>query len=179
MAELATVARPYAKALYGVALEQNKLEPWLAQLQTLALLTLDPKVASALDAPEKSAVDRAAVLADLAPEAFSDEQMKNFVQILAENGRLALLPAVFEQYQIYALEHSKIQEATIYSAFAMSDDEFAKVVADLQTRFNTKLKASLVIDPQLIGGVKVEVGDQVLDMSVQGKLKTLHATMIN
>ncbi len=179
MAELATVARPYAKALFGVALEQNKLEPWLAQLQTLALLAEDPKVASVLDAPEQGAENRVKVLTDLAPEAFADEQVKNFVQVLADNGRLAVLPAIFEQYQIFALEHSNIQEATVYSAFAMNDEEFAKVVADLQTHFDTKLKANLVVDPELIGGIKVEVGDQVLDMSIQGRLKTLYATMIN
>lgn len=179
MAELATVARPYAKALYGVALEKNKLEPWLAQLKTLALLTLDPKVASLLDAPEQSAADRVKVLTELAPEAFADVQMTNFVQTVAENGRLAVLPAIFEQYQIYTLEHSNIQEATIYSAFAMDKEELAKVVADMQTRFNTKLDATLVVDSALIGGIKVEIGDQVLDLSVQGQLNALRATMIN
>ena len=179
MAELATIARPYAKALYGLATEQNKLEPWLSQLKTMALLVSDAKVAAAIDAPEQGADERVKTLLGLLPEGSLDPMVQNFVATLSENGRLSVLPEIYTQYQALSLAKSHIQQATIYSAYPMSESQFAQVVSDLQTRFGSKLQAELVVKPDLIGGVKVEIGDQVLDMSVQGQLQALYAAMIN
>ncbi len=179
MAEFATVARPYAKALYGLAQQHNKLKPWLAKLALMAEVAATPKVEAALAAPELDAKARGNILLDLLASEKLDTLLQNFVTVLSENGRLAVLPAVFEQYRELALSNEQTQQAVVYSAFPLAGKELDELVAELEDRLHTKLQVRVEIDPELIGGVKVEFGDQVLDMSVQSKLNALRAAMIN
>ena len=178
MAELATVARPYAKALYSLAVEHNKTGDWVAVLENLAQAIAVPKVAAAIDRPEQSADEKAAVLLGLLPEG-ADERMQAFLSTLAENDRLNALPEIFTQFQALYLSASHIKKAVIYSAFPLSEEQFSQLVLDLQAKVGSKLDAKVVVDPELIGGVKVEVGDQVLDLSVQAELQKLYAAMTN
>lgn len=179
MAELATVARPYAKALYSLAVEHNKTGDWVAVLENLAQAIAVPKVAAAIDRPEQSAEEKSSVLLGLLPEGANDERIKAFVSTLAENDRLNALPEIFTQFQALYLSAGHIKKAVIYSAFPMSEEQFAQLVLDLQAKVGSKLDAKVVVDPELIGGVKVEVGDQVLDLSVQAELQKLYTAMTN
>lgn len=179
MAELATIARPYAKALFSLAQEGNKLEPWLKELQGLAALLSCEKVAAALDDPQLSYQQKAETLLDLAETCKADQQLSNFVTVLSENDRLVVLPAILTQYEYFMQEATGKKQATIYSAFDMSAAQLSELLPDLEVRFGSKLDAHVEVKPELIGGVKVEVGDQVLDMSVQAQLKALYTAIIH
>lgn len=177
MAEFATIARPYAKALFGLAQEKNQIESWLGGLKDLASVVQQKKVAKFIDQPEKSASDKVEVLADLV--GLSNSNLKNFVSVLAEQKRLQILPEVYAQFQDLTLALNHSQQAVIYSAYPLSDSQLKDLTADLQKRFGTNLKAVTKVDSGLIGGVKVEIGDQVLDLSLQGKLNALYTAMTN
>lgn len=179
MAEFATVARPYAKALFELAQEKNQLESWLGELKILADVVPQPKVAAFIHESETSyehKADGVLSLLDTQPPA---PELKNFVYTLAQNKRLAVLPEIYAQYQDLTLSQENIKKATVYSAYPMNEGQLGKLVGELQARFGNKLEAQLVVEPELIGGVKVEIGDQVLDLSVQGRLHSLYAAMMN
>lgn len=177
MAEFATIARPYAKALFGLAQEKDQIKSWLGGLKELAAIVKDEKVISLIEQPDASASEKAKLLIDLAD--LSDNGLANFVTVLAEQKRLLVLPEVYTQYQDLALTLNNTKSAMIYSAYELTQAQIDDLTAMLKKRFDSNLEVSTQIDPELIGGVKVEVGDQVLDLSVQGKLNALYTTMIN
>lgn len=177
MAEFATIARPYAKALFGLAQEKDQIKSWLGGLKELASIVKDEKVISLIEQPDASASEKAKLLIDLAD--LSDNGLANFVTVLAEQKRLLVLPEVYTQYQDLALTLNNTKSAMIYSAYELTQAQIDDLTAMLKKRFDSNLEVSTQIDPELIGGVKVEVGDQVLDLSVQGKLNALYTTMIN
>lgn len=181
MAEFATVARPYAKALFDLAVEKNQIDSWLSGLKELAWSVQQPRVAMLIEETETDAAQKASSLLELLSDnsAAHDAEFRNFVQVVAVEKRLPVLPEIYAQYQDLTLSRKHTKKATVYSAYPMSEGQFAKVLADCQQQFGSDLDAALEIVPELIGGVKVEVGDQVLDLSVQGKLKKLYATMTN
>lgn len=182
MAEFATIARPYAKALFELADEKHQIESWLGGLNELAWSVQQPKVAALIEDAGSSGESKANILLGL----LSDEQVakneifRNFVKVVAEEKRFAVLPEIYTQYQDLALSRNSVKQAVVFSAFDFaSEGQKAKIVADLEKHLNTRLEAVFKVDPELIAGVKVEVGDQVLDLSMQGKLKKLYAAMIN
>ena len=105
--------------------------------------------------------------------------MKNFVSILAEQKRLLVLPEIYAQYQDLTLALNHTKRALIRSAYALNAAQLADLTTELQQRFGSALEIRTEVDPDLIGGVKVEIGDQVLDLSLQGKLNALYAAMTN
>lgn len=181
MIEFATVARPYAKALFELAEEKGRTESWLNGLMQAAWLAKQPKVAAliqdaGLDAQQKA--DEIINLLDA--DAVADEEFKNFVHIAAQEKRLEVLPEIYSRYQELVLAKNHSKQAVIYTAFdVVSEGQRAKILSDLEQHFQTRLQADFITDANLIGGVKVVVGDQVLDLSVQDKLKRLYATMTN
>ena len=181
MAEFATVARPYAKAIYGLAQQYDQVDVWGNNLALMAKVISEPKVAKAIAQPELNTTERADVLLKLilSPERMFDKRLHNFVFVLSENNRLSLLPAIYEQYREFMLSEEQTQQAVIYSAFPLSDEECSQLVSVIEKRLCTKLQVRVEVDPNLIGGVKIEFGDQVLDMSVQNKLNALYAAVTN
>ena len=177
MAEFATIARPYAKALFNLAQEKNQIESWLDGLEELAAVVQNQKVISFLEQPEINTSEKVNVLAELV-ELKSDE-LKNFITVLAEQKRLPVLPEVYAQYQALTLSFNHTKSAVIYSAYPLTENQLAELAEILKKRFDSKLQITTEVAPELIGGVKVEVGDQVLDLSVRGKLNALYATMTN
>ena len=180
MAEFATVARPYAKALYGLAGQYGQTRVWGDDLALLAKIVVEPKVSNVLSRPELSPAQRGEILLNLlSTDKMVDKRLHNFVSVLSENNRLSVLPAIYEQYREFMLSEERTQQAVVYSAFPLSDQEYNDLVSLLEERMDTKLQVRVEIDPALIGGVKIEVGDQVLDMSVQNKLNALKAAVTN
>lgn len=177
MAEFATIARPYAKALFGLAQEKNQIESWLGGLKELADVVREEKVSSFIEQPEINASKKADIIIELL--GLESSELKNFIAVLAEQKRLAILPEVYAQYQDLALSFNHTKSAVIYSAYPLTDAQLSELTQMLEKRFDSELQISVEVAPELIGGVKVEVGDQVLDLSVQGKLNTLYATMMN
>lgn len=177
MAENVTVARPYAEAAFKLAREAGALDAWADALVRLATVAADPAVRSVLGDPGMSAARLVKVFIDAAGEL--DGAQQNFVAVLAENERLGVLPEVRVLFEGLKNAHEGSQEAVITSAFPIDAATLDRLVADLQTRFSGKIKASVRIDPELIGGVRIAVGDEVIDASVRGKLAAMAAALQN
>jgi F-type H+-transporting ATPase subunit delta len=175
MAELATIARPYAEALFRVAKSGN-LAAWSNLVSEMAQVASHPDVKEFAINPkvsDKLAADTFLSLlkSDLTPEA------RNFVEMLAENGRLTLLPEIAGQFHELKNAQEGAADAEITSAFEMSDAQVKDLVATLEKKFGRKLNPSVSVDPSLIGGVRVAVGDEVLDTSVRAKLQKMHTAL--
>lgn len=180
MAEFATIARPYAKALFELADKQNQIESWLGGLKDMAWSVQQAKVAALIeDTADDSQTKANTLLGLIADPVAQNETFRNFIFVLAEAKRLQVLPEIYTQYQDLALSRNNAKKAVVYSAFDVSGDTKSQIISDLEARFNTRLDATFEVDSSLIGGIKVEMGDQVLDLSVQGKLQKLYVAMTN
>ncbi|WP_347555395.1 F0F1 ATP synthase subunit delta [Robbsia sp. KACC 23696] len=183
MAELATIARPYAEAAFDVARAPAEAgqgavstEAWLTQLQALAQVASQPEVRSLTNDPKISRAQLFELLAGSAGVTL-DAPVRNFAQMLVDNRRIALLPEIAAQFE--ALKHASegISDAVITSAFPLSGAALTDLVTVLEKKFGRKLQAQVVVDPALIGGVSVAVGDEVLDTSVRARLTRMQATL--
>lgn len=176
MAELATIARPYAEALFKAAPEAE-LPAWSQQAQALAAVARDPQVQALADNPKVTEsqvfdVIAAAAKVSLAPA------LTNFLRTVLENGRLAALPVMAEQFQALVKARQGVSEAVVYSAFPIDAAQLADISGALEKRFGRKLEAKVELDPELIGGVRVVVGDEVLDTSVKARLERMKSTLM-
>ena len=173
MAELSTVARPYAEALIAAANEQKaSLSSWAEQVQRLADVSSVESVRVAMSDPRLNDAQRAEIFLSLVkPDV--DQQMKNFVNLLMANDRLSLLPIISRQFHELKDAAEGVAEANITSAFPMADDQVNQLIKLLEPKFGIKLKPNVTVDNALIGGVRVQVGDHVLDTSVQAQLVSM------
>ncbi len=177
MAESVTIARPYAEALFRAAKESGNLAKWSEQVSLLGQVAANPEARSAIGDPNVAAPQ----LVDLFRSACGtavDAEVSNFIQLLCNNDRLGLLPEIASLYDNYKRAEEGTKQAEIMSAFPIDDNQVKALVPQLETVFKTKLEASVTVDPALIGGIKVIVGDQMLDASVRGKLDAM-ATALN
>ncbi len=175
MAELATLARPYAEALFQVA-EKGDLKQASAELDALAAVAADPQLREFADAPKSGAAQVFDVIASVANVALSDAS-KNLLRTVIDNGRLAVLPEIAAQFHALVSERSGVSDAVIHSAFPIEPAQLADVVASLEARFKRKLNATVQLQPELIGGIRVVVGDEVLDTSVAARLQQMKAAL--
>lgn len=178
MAENVTIARPYAEAAFQLAKEAGSLNNWADALGHMAAAAADPAVRRLLADPTRTSVDRGFLFLATVPGDLTDEH-RGFARVLAQNNRLTLLPEVFEQFIELKNDHERNAVAYISSAFPMDDATVARLLADLEPRFGRHLEARVRIDPELIGGVKVAVGDEVIDASVRGKLAAMATALQN
>jgi F-type H+-transporting ATPase subunit delta len=172
MAELATVARPYAEALFRVAKSGN-LSAWSGLVSEMAQVAADPDVKAFADNPRVSNQQ----IAEVFLSAFKsplDAEARNFINMLIENGRLTLLPEIAAQFHALKNAQEGAADARISSAFELSDAQVKEVIAALEKKFGRKLNPSVTVNKSLIGGVRVVVGDEVLDTSVSAKLQKMH-----
>jgi len=177
MAESVTIARPYAEAAFRIAQESGAQGVWSARLQRLALIAQDGDMASVMGNPRLSTEQVADLLISLSED--SDVTLGSFIRTLAENRRLALLPEISRLFELAKSQEEGVKEAVVHSAFPIDDTQVAALLQQLEPRFGTRLTARVVIDPSLIGGVKIAVGDQVLDASVRGKLDSMAVALNN
>ncbi len=175
MAELATVARPYAEALFRVA-QNGDMAAWSALVSELAQIGANPDVQAFAANPNVTQAQLADTIASLVKSPLNAEA-KNFIAMLAENGRVTLLPEIGAQFAVLKNAAEGAADATIHSAYEISDDQLATLVATLEKKFGRKLNPSVTVDPSLIGGVRVVVGDEVLDTSVRAKLQQMHVAL--
>lgn len=177
MAESVTIARPYAEALFRVAKESGNLATWAERLATLAQMAAHSDVRGAIGDPNVAATQ----LVDLFGSACGtavDAELSNLVQLLSKNNRLVLLPEIAALYESYKQNEEGIKQAEIISAFPIDASQVNALVPQLEAVFKSRLETSVTVDPSLIGGIKVVVGDQMLDASVRGKLDAM-ATALN
>jgi F-type H+-transporting ATPase subunit delta len=172
MAELTTIARPYAEAAFRLARDGNALPVWSEMLRLVSAVVAEPKVATALDNPSLAARDKQALLLSLCGDRLNVEG-RNFVHVLVEADRVALMPQILEMFGTLKDEADGVVRARIDSAFALSDAQLAALTAALAKRFGKRIEATVTVDPALIGGARITVGDTVIDGTVQAKLATM------
>jgi len=173
MAEIATIARPYAEAAHRVAKEQGVLESWSALLSCMANTAME--AAELIGHPDVSATE----IESLFVSACSgmDSACRNLLRLLIENDRLTCLPEIVQQFEDLKQRDSGVREAMLHSAFPLGESQVTSLKGLLEERFATPLKISVKVNPALIGGICAVVGDQVLDTSVRGKLDAMRAAL--
>ena len=175
MAELATLARPYAEALFQVAVAGD-LTRARTEIDALAAVASNPQLRQFADAPNSGAAQVYDVITSVAGVDLSVAS-KNLLRTVIDNGRLSVLSEIAQQFHALANRHGGISEAVIHSAFPIDDGQLADVVSALEKRFGRKLQASVLVQPDLIGGIRVVVGDEVLDTSVKARLEQMKAAL--
>ena len=175
MAELATLARPYAEALFQVAVKGD-LTQASNELDALSNVAANPQLRQFADAPSAGAAQVFDVITSVVKTPLSDAS-KNLLRTVIDNGRLSVLPEIAAQFHALVNARSGVSDAVVYSAFAIEPAQLADVVAMLEKRFKRKLNASVQVQPDLIGGIRVVVGDEVLDTSVKARLEQMKAAL--
>jgi F-type H+-transporting ATPase subunit delta len=179
MAELATIARPYAEALFkanGVA-DTTALA---AELQALADVAADPQLRRFADDPKVEPDQVFQLVTSVArPDGAAplSAPAANLLRTVIDNGRVVALPEIAAQYHALVNGRSGTSDAVVHSAFPIEPQQLGEVVGALERRFGRKLQASVVIDPTLIGGIRVVVGDEVLDTSIKARLEQMRAAL--
>lgn len=176
MAELVTIARPYAEAVFSLAKETGQLQKWSEMLTLMAGIHADSAMQAALVNPKVTTADIEKLMLAVCGERI-DGAARNLIQVLTHNGRLVALPEIRSLYEQLRAEDEGVVEAKISSAFALDGRQLEQLVALLSTRYRKKINPSVDVDPELIGGVKVQVGDKVWDASVRGRLQQMAVTL--
>lgn len=176
MAEPVTIARPYAEAAFRLAREQNALPAWSDALALINAVVADPQVAELIDAPNVGAAQLEGVIIGAVGKHLSGES-RNFVQVLVQNRRLGLIEQIRDMFEALRREHEGMMEATILTALPLADSQLQPLVAALEQKYGRKITAKVEIDPQLIGGLKILVGDKVIDATVRGRLDAMAAAL--
>jgi len=176
VAELATIARPYAEAL-DKSVGREQAMGLIAQLQALAAVAAHPDMQQLADNPKVGADQVLGVITGVAKTPL-DPKVANLLRTVVDNGRLAALPEIATQFNALVKSRSGVSDATIESAFPIDAGQLPQVVAVLEKRFDRKLNATVVVDPELIGGIRVVVGDEVLDTSVRARLEKMKLALV-
>ena len=172
MAELATLARPYAKAVFDIAKRSSQLDKWSRSLKVVAATGEIPKVATMLASPEVGEQQKAFKLADLCEDEI-DGLGRKFLNVLADNKRLSLLGEIQAQFEVLKALDERSLDVHVVSAFAIDDAELDKIKRALHARFDKEISMTTEVDQSLIGGAVIRAGDTVIDGSVRGRLNKL------
>jgi F-type H+-transporting ATPase subunit delta len=176
MAELTTIARPYAEAAFALAREGNALPVWSQMLRLTSAVVADPRVAAALDKPALDAGAKESLLLSICGDKLNAEG-KSFVRVLIEADRIGILPQIQAMFESLKDAAEGTAKATIETAFPLEGAELAELTSALEKRFGRKIEATVTILPELIGGARVTVGDAVIDGSVQEQLRAMAAQL--
>jgi F-type H+-transporting ATPase subunit delta len=176
MAELSTIARPYAEALFAAATARSAAEAWLPLVESIARAAAHPQVASVAADPRLSDAQVFDLIAGLVSAPLPDE-LATFLKVVIENDRLATLPEAAAQFRRLKNDAEGSADCLIETAFAIGDSQLAELVALLARKFARRLKPQTRVEPRLIGGVRVTVGDQVLDNSVLARLDAMRVQL--
>ena len=172
MAELTTLARPYAKAAFEYAQAHQRLANWSAMLGLAAAVSQDDTMQRVLKAPRLTSTEKATTFVEVCGDKF-DAQARNFLSIVSENNRMELLPEVADMFELYKAEQEKSVDVDVTSAFALNDEQQDKLAKVLSARLGREVRLHAAEDASLIGGVVIRAGDLVIDGSVRGKLAKL------
>jgi len=182
MADISTVARPYAEALFASALsEKADLAVWLVQVQCVSSVMQLEDAQQAMSNPKVSDAQRHSMLCDLAEKYTSQPlvaEVKNLLALLVENDRLAALTEIATKFEMLKDQFEGVAQANIVSAFPMTDEQINQLILLIEPKFGLKLKPHVEVDAELIGGVRVTVGDHVLDTSVQAQLTQMRDALV-
>jgi F-type H+-transporting ATPase subunit delta len=174
MAELATIARPYAEALFKAS--GSDLAAAAAWVDSLGIIAEDAQLLQFAANP-KATVDQVFDLISAVVPTPLPAPAQNFLRTVIGNGRLSVLPEIASQFRALKNAQSGSSDAVVYSAFPMDATALLDVAGMLEKRFGRKLNASVVLEPELIGGIRVVVGDEVLDTSVKARLEQMKVAL--
>jgi F-type H+-transporting ATPase subunit delta len=175
MAEIATLARPYAEALVKVA-DQGEGQALLEQVRALAQVAAEPALRQFADDP-RSSDEQVIELFAAALKAPLGDKARNFLSAVLANDRLSVLPEIASQFHALMQARSGVSQAVVYSAFELDAAQLADIAPALEKRFGRKLELQVQVEPELIGGIRVAVGDEVLDTSVKARLEHMKASL--
>ena len=174
MSSTLTLARPYARAAFALARESGRLQPWSDLLAFAATVASDARVQALLGHPKLEAADAVGLLL---PPGETDPTFGQFLNVLADNGRLALLPEIAALYVELMAEAQRVVKAKITSATPLDSAELAKLQAALKKRFGRDVEIETALDPELLGGAVIDAGDIVIDGSLRNKLERLETAL--
>lgn len=172
MAELNTVARPYTKAAFEHALAKNTLDQWSEMLATTAVVAQDPTMRRVLSNPAQTSEQKAEAMIDVCQEQMTPEA-KNFISLLAENQRLALLPEISAQFEQLKANQQKSVDINVTTAFDLGEQQQQKLTQALSTKLGCEVSLTSEVDKSIIGGVIVRTDDLVIDGSIRARLEKL------
>jgi len=174
--ERATLARPYAEALGKLAAGGNAWDIWSERLALLAMVAGDDQMRELVANPAQPADRVAELMLSICGDALGEEG-GNLVKLLIENKRLNLLPEIVALFEVLKAEQEGELTAHVTTAFELTTDQLAGLVSRLEAKFGRKVTATQSVDADLIGGVVIQVGDEVMDSSVRGGLQNLAVTL--
>ena len=172
MAEPATIARPYAEAAFKLASEQHSLPVWGEMLKFAASVMRDPAMQEAIDNPKLGTAEKESLFLSVCGERLNGNG-RNFIHILLDADRLPLLTYIESAFASLRNAAEGVANAEIVSAIALSDAQVADLKVALERRFGKRIETTVTVDPSLIGGARIVVGDQVVDGSISGKLQAM------
>jgi len=175
MAELRTIARPYAEAAFGLAKDEAAFPHWSEALANLSKVVGSPELAPLIGNPAVSPERMTELLA--ATVTGLSKTQRQMVQVLAENDRLVALAEISALFESLRNQAEETVAATVSSAFPMTDSQIKDLTNVLQKKHGKQVKVSVVVDPSLIGGVSIAIGDEVFDASVRGKLARMASAL--
>ena len=175
MTQALTLARPYARAAFAIARDAGSFAPWSQALGFAARIAADPQVAALLGNPKLTDADAVALLS---PDG-ADGNFGRFLEMLADNRRLPLLPEIAGLYEDLRAEAERVVKATVTSATALPAAELDGIKAALKKRFGREVEIETAVDENLIGGAVIDAGDVVIDGSLRGKLDRLQSALAN
>ncbi|RMF18215.1 MAG: F0F1 ATP synthase subunit delta [Gammaproteobacteria bacterium] len=172
MAESTTLARPYAKAAFEFARDADRLNAWADALAFMAYVVRDPAMATLIGDPRVSGDQLAQLVIDVLDGKLDDAQ-QNFVRLLAENKRLALIPQIEEIFRRHKASEEASVDVTIETAYALDNEQESLLAEALKKKLNRTVNVSSEVNAHLIGGVVIRAGDLVIDGSIRGRLNKL------
>ena len=172
MAELTTIARPYAEAAFALAREGNALPAWSAMLRYASAVVGDPAMARSLDNPKFTPGDKESLILSVCGDKL-DAMGRRFMRVLVAADRVAVLPQVAALFDDLRNDAEGVATARIDSAFPLTDAQVAELKGALEKRFGKKIAATVNVDPELVGGARITVGDTVIDASVRAQLQSM------
>jgi F-type H+-transporting ATPase subunit delta len=177
MAEISTIARPYAVAAYKLGKQQKALAKWSDMLGFATQVANDTKMQTYINDPKVVASDLQATFLKVCGDKLN-ENAQNLIKVLVEYGRLSILPAITDAFEALKAQDEGVLEAQIIAASKLSAAETKDLVKRLEEKFGKKIEATVSVDAEIIGGIKIIVGDTVIDASVKNQLQNLAYTLI-
>ena len=172
MADFTTLARPYAKAVYDLASENNTLDSWGDALTNLANVINEPQMSEVLSNPELGKQQKGELVIQVMGDNLNQQQ-QNLVKLMAENGRLILMSDVLQQFEVARAKAENKIEAEVVSAFELSAEQADELINTLKNKLGCDITLTTTIDESLIGGVVIKAGDTIIDASMKSQLDSL------
>jgi len=177
MAENSTIARPYAQAAFDIANEKSDLKNWSDMLHNIAAVTSDALMSDMISNPSIEREKIVDVIVDVCGDNLND-LAKNFVKVLADNGRLNVAEEIAQAYEEHRAEAEKTVEAEVTSAFPLSDAQIKSMAEALKKRLGREVTLKTNVDETIVGGAIIRAGDLMIDGSVSGRLEKLATTLM-